>query len=293
MVQKTKRLFDSIGIIYNAHSQEARSLTSTLMETLNLGEFLWVSPAHEMENRLEEKKHADLVITVGGDGTILQAIRLTSHLNVPLLGINMGRLGFMTELKGEFALEHVWDYLCGKTWIEERAMLKAEICSSSNQGILSFHALNDVVVGRGTVSRMVTVKASIGAAHLVTYRADAVMVSTATGSTGYNLSVGGPILYPKSKEMVLNSVAPHVGLTSALVIPPADLIELTIESDQSVLSVDAYMNVPLEPGSKVTVKSSSRVARFLRSQPPSYFYSSLTRRMSMGETRQASRALPS
>ena len=292
-MHNTKRLFDSIGIVYNTESPEACSLAFTLVETLNLGECLWVSPVHEMEKCLDEQKQADLVITVGGDGTILQAIRLTAYLNVPLLGINMGRLGFMTELKGDDALEHVWDYLCGKTWIEERAMLQAEICSASNHRTLPFHALNDVVVGRGTVSKLVTVRVSIGSAHLVTYRADAVMVSTATGSTGYNLSVGGPILYPKSREMVLNSVAPHVGLTSALVIPHADLIELTMESDQSVLSVDAYMNVPLELGSKVRVKSSSRIARFLRAQPPSYFYSSLTRRMSMGETRQASRALPS
>ena len=292
-MQKSTIPFETIGIVYNARIKEAMAMTSTLVKQLDRGGKLWMCATHDVGQLLSQGTEADLIITVGGDGTILRAVRLAAPLGIPLLGINMGRLGFLTELKADQALERLPAYLDGEVWIEERAMLQAEVDSEGGHSQGPFPALNDVVVGRGAISRLVRVSVAIDTVHLTTYRADAVVVATATGSTGYNLSAGGPILHPQAKDMVLKPVAPHIGLTAALVFPSTSVIELTVESDrQGMFSVDGYLDLPLEAGATVKIKSSPLVANFLRAQPVTHFYSTLTQRLSMGDSPQTSRAFP-
>lgn len=147
-----------------------------------------------------------------------------------------------------------------------------------------FQALNDVVVGRGAVSRLVRVRTSVDGAHLTTYRADAVIVATATGSTGYNLSVGGPILFPHMKEMVLKPVACHLGLSTAVVFPSTSVVEMTVESEgHCMVSVDGYMDLALSMNDTIVVKASPYTAKFLRFPSPSSFYETLTKRLSIGQ----------
>ena len=142
------------------------------------------------------------------------------------------------------------------------------------------HALNDVVLARGAVSRVVTITGYIDGAQLTTFRADAVILSTATGSTGYNLAVGGPILDIASDSLVLKPVAAHMGLTAALVLSAESNVELSLEGYQdATLSIDGYVDFPMEPGDKVIVKQSPYRARFLRANPPSHYYATLTRRL--------------
>ena len=272
----------SVGIIYNARIPEALDLGTTILHQLPLPEDSWISPAENLENFQDRAENTKLVITVGGDGTILRAAQLTAPNKIPVVGINMGRLGFMTELQVHEALEKLPIYLDSETRVEERFMIQATLVKANgdSNGIGTYHALNDVVLARGAVSRVVTITGYIDGAQLTTFRADAVILSTATGSTGYNLAVGGPILDIASDSLVLKPVAAHMGLTAALVLAPEVEVELSLEGYQdATLSIDGYLDYPMEPGDKVIVKQSPYRARFLRANPPNYYYATLTRRL--------------
>ena len=196
---------------------------------------------------------------------------------------DLGRLGFMTELQVHEALEKLPLYLEGECRMEERYMLQAEVIWGEPNGEHDdgpFHALNDVVLARGAVSRVVIISGTIDGAQMTTFRADAVILSTATGSTGYNLAVGGPILDPSSDDLVLKTVAAHMGLTAGLVLNGGTEVVLTLEGyEKATLSVDGYVDYTLTPGDRVVVKQSPYKAKFLRANPPSHFYATLTRRL--------------
>ena len=276
-------------------------MTSALMERLDLGDNSWVCAASEVDPDIPGAQDTELIITVGGDGTIIRAASLAVPRGIPILGINMGRLGFMTELKADEALDKVPQYLEGIAQVEERCMLQVDVVAGSMQGDQrpspvanksGYHALNDAVVGRGAVSRLVRISAYIDGAHLTDFRADAVVVSTATGSTGYNLSVGGPILSPQAGEIVLKPVAPHLGIASALVLPSTSVIELIVGTDyQTMLSVDGYVDLELAPGDGVRVQQSPHKAHFLRASPPNHFYATLTRRLGFADGQRTTRAI--
>ena len=160
-------------------------------------------------------------------------------------------------------------------------MLEASV-NPDGDGVPSIKicALNDVVVSRGGVARLLDVDAFVDGAPLTSYRADAVIVATATGSTGYALSAGGPIVYPEGRVMLLQPVAAHIGLRDGLIVPETSVIRLEPQSEYpSVLSVDGFFDQELGVGDTVTVSRSRHVARFLRSQPPSDFYGAFARRM--------------
>jgi NAD+ kinase len=213
----------------------------------------------------------------------------------------------MTELEANEALDKVPVYMEGTIRVEERYMLQAAILPQNGQDghehshVVNgqghpdpggYHALNDAVVGRGAMSRVVNISAFIDGAHLTDFRADAVMVSTATGSTGYNLSVGGPILSPHASEIILKAVAPHVGMAPALVLPSSSVVDLTVETDHQVmLSVDGYIDLELAPGDSVRVQRSPHKALFLRAHPYTQFYATLTRRLGFGGGQSTTRAI--
>ena len=155
-----------------------------------------------------------------------------------------------------------------------------------------YHALNDAVVGRGATSRVVQVRTAIDGAHLTDFRADAVIVSTATGSTGYNLAVGGPILAPQATDIILKSVAPHVGMAPALVLPGSSVVDLVVDTDhQAMLSVDGFQGRELMAGDGVLVQQSHLKALFLRAYPATHYYETLTRRLGFGGGQSSTRAI--
>lgn len=274
----------NIGIIYNARVPEALDLSTAILHELDLSQDSWISPAENLETLLPKAESTDLVITVGGDGTILRAVNFTGPAGIPIVGINMGRLGFMTELQVDEAMTRLPFYFNGDSEaprIDERNMLQATVIRANSSGTDGpYHALNDVVLTRGAVSRVVTVAGTIDGAPITTFRADGVILSTATGSTGYNLAVGGPILDPESDSMVLKTVAAHMGLSAALVLKPSTEVGLTLEGFQpAILSVDGIIDHPVDLGDRVELKQSPHKARFLRAHPPSYFFGTLTRRL--------------
>jgi NAD+ kinase len=187
----------------------------------------------------------------------------------------------MTELSADEVMVKLPALLAGGGWIDERVMLEAEL-SPTNQDQVSthrFYALNDVVLSRGAIARVVYVDTSVDNQPMITYKADGVIVATATGSTGYSLAAGGPILHPRAKELLLLPMLPHLSSAYCLILPSTAVIELRINTDhQAELNIDGHINVSLSSGSTVTVKQSSATARFLRIHLDS-FYSSLGQKL--------------
>ena len=292
---------ETIGLIYKDGMAEAEHMTSALVERFNLENKAWIRSTDDIDPESLDTKNTDLVITVGGDGTIIRASSLSVPQGIPILGINMGRLGFMTELQADEALDKMPQYLEGAGWVEERSMLQVNTFPGNSRDgrkptpgdeTSSYPALNDSVVGRGSVARLVIISAFIDGVPLTDFRADAVIVSTATGSTGYNLAVGGPILSPWASEIILKAVAPHVGMAPALVLPSSSVIDLIVETDHEImLSVDGYLGRALAPGEGVRVQKSPHKARFLRADPPAHYYETLTRRLGFGGGQSTIRAI--
>jgi len=263
-----------IGILYHPLREKARDSADKLEGFLSSqGISLWRCSAWDEDKAKPQVAGTDLVLSIGGDGTILHAARIVTPLSVPILGINLGRLGFITEIEGDDVLSSLPDLLKGKGWIEERAMLEARV----EDKIL--YALNDVVL-RGVAVHLVNIEAKIDGAAITTYRADGIIVATATGSTSYSLASGGPILHPQSKEIVLQPISCHLGLSHALVLPAQSIVDLKVApTEKVILSVDGQVELPLANGQNIRVKLSSNKAHFLRIHQPTYFYSSLWQKL--------------
>ena len=269
-----------IGFMQSRTIPGAPSVIRSLIDTLDLHDRSWVAPVDEEGIDPETLRATALIVTAGGDGTIIRVNRLASPYSIPIVGINMGRVGFMAELAVESAAERLPQYLAGDVRIEERLMLQAEVTARSNgETRIVSHALNEAIV-RGTLPRLLDVEVTIDGVKLATYRADGVIVSTPTGSTGYALSAGGPVLQPESKVLLIQPLAAHISLQTGLVVPDNCTVELAVVGNRGALiSVDNLTNAVLDPNDKVVIRKSPYIASFLRADPPSAFYSTLTRRL--------------
>lgn len=277
------RMMKKVGILYHPMKETALPLAQKLAGFLSQkGVSAWVCSAWEVEAARAKLKGTDLILTVGGDGTILRAAQIVIPGPTPITGINLGNLGFMTELGVLETEEELTALLAGQGWIDERSLLEAELSPADGDSRISrkFYALNDVVVARGEVARVIHIDASINSEPLTTYKADGVIVATATGSTGYSLAAGGPVLHPQAKEMLLLPIMPHLSLTYPLILPSTAVVRLCLKSTfPATLSVDGHINLPLSSGAIITVRHSSNTIRFLRIHPAASFYGSLEQRL--------------
>jgi len=271
-----------IGIIYHPLKEAACKLAVELEELIeSKGLSVWSCPATEADDARKQAEGTDLIVSIGGDGTILRAAQAIAPKPIPISGINLGNLGFMTELSVDEVEEKLGSLIAGEGWIDERCLLEAEVpASEENPDPQRFYALNDIVVTYGTIARMITVEASIDGEPLTTYRADGVIVSTATGSTGYSLAANGPILHPQAQEILLLPIVPHLSTSYKLVLPPSTVVKLRVSTDSTaMLTVDGHINTNLPDDTIITVKRSSNVIRFLRIHNKTTFYGSLDKRL--------------
>jgi NAD+ kinase len=233
----------------------------------------------------------DMLIVLGGDGSMLRAGRLSAPHGVPVLGVNLGRLGFLAEVQpGEWRdiLERV---LAGDYWLEERMMLRVEhwrdgTLRSANDG------LNEAVVGRGALAPPARLRTLIDGYELTTYVADGLIIATPTGSTAYALAAGGPILPPELKNILLVAIAPHLSMNRAIVLAQGatvDVMPYTDADHDALLNVDGQVREPLLDGDMVRVTMSENITRFVRVRPPTYFYASLMERMDHNPSAQKSK----
>ncbi len=219
-------------------------------------------------------QECDLALVLGGDGTIIHVARLCACVNLPIVGINFGRVGFLTELEPNEVSRELEHYLNGdkSVWVDERAMLRATLQQDGREE--EFLAMNDIVIARGTWPRGVRVNIWVDEYFYNTTYADGMIVSTATGSTAYNMSVGGPLLHPQVRSLVLSPISPHLASNRSLVLQPEAKIRLQIftNAQNGVFSADGQLNRDVKDGATVMVEKSPFITRFLRRRPPTYFY---------------------
>jgi NAD+ kinase len=269
-----------IGVLY--HPMIKASITKSKELEGFLGErrlLVWRCSAWDREKAEAQLDGTDLLITVGGDGTILRAAQLAIPGGLPITGINTGKLGFMTELAAGEAIERLPSLLGKEARTEERAMLQVEVAAPGRKSRV-FHALNDIVIARGEIARVVRIETSVDGEPLTTYRADGVILATATGSTGYALAAGGPILHPQSPDFLLVPVAPHISPSYALVLPESAEVSLRVTAvNPATLSIDGHINLPVSGDDAITVKRSPHRTRFRRIHPANHFYGSLEEKL--------------
>ena len=218
---------------------------------------------------------AGLLVCVGGDGTVLHASECAAQTETPVFGVRLGRLGFLTEAVEGDAEVLLAEVLRGNARLERHSMVQARIGEGE-----PMHALNDVVIGRAVLGRTISVGARIEGVLVAEYRADAMVIATATGSTGYALSVGGPILHPSSDEIIVVAVAPHLTRSNPLVLPGTAHLRLTVERGyEAILTVDGLRQRPVESGTIVEVSLSPRSVDFVRLGGPEQFYAKLAQRL--------------
>jgi len=271
-----------VGIIFHPMNEAAGNLARELEQFLGTqGVSAWLCSAWEGEAARACVDGTDLVLSIGGDGTILRAAQAVLPRSVPITGINLGNLGFMTELTVDEAREKLTALLAGEGWLDERSLLEAELpVTGGASGLQTFYALNDMVIAHGEVARLIRIEARVDGQLLTNYKADGAIVSTATGSTGYSLAAGGPILHPQAKEMLLLPIVPHLSASYKLVLPSTSTIELRVSTLHSAaLTVDGHIVTPLSDGTVVTIKRSSNTVRFMRIHSDTSFFGSLEQRL--------------
>lgn len=256
-----------VALSFNPQAPAAGALAAELRdEIIRRGVEAWVSDDNDSASSFTG---ADLVICLGGDGSVLRIARVIMGSSAVILGVNLGRLGFLTEFDGGAAKDRLDEVLAGGGRIEERTMLRAGVSGSADH----YHGLNEAVIGRATLSRAIQLAVDVDGTRIADYRCDGVIVASATGSTAYALSVGGPILHPESTDLIVVPVAPHLSAQHAVVLPGTETVHITLEPGQhAVLSVDGLADVEVNEGESVDVKASQFKARFLRLKPPTDFY---------------------
>jgi NAD+ kinase len=266
-----------IGILYHPKVEKSERFARDIEIFLQgRGIRCWIHSSWDEEEARSALTGSDLIISVGGDGTILRTARIIFPLEIPIVGVNFGNLGFMAELEAEEAHDKLVEIIGGGGWIEERAVLQAEVKASGN----TYHALNDVVIGRGRFLRLINVEVTIDGQAFTTYRADAVIISTATGSTGYSLAANGPILYPESRDILMKAVCPHLNMDKAIVLAPSTEIALkAFTNHEAMISMDGQVEEQLKSGDEVIVRMAEPTVRFLRLRPRDGFYRTLVSKL--------------
>jgi NAD+ kinase len=293
--------FSAIGLLHHPRKPESLTLAAQMADFLAAhGRQTWSGSAWDEPSALAHVAELDLLITLGGDGTMLRAARIGSRYGVPILGIKLGRVSFLGEVSPENWREPLARMLDGDYWLEERMLLDVAVarCASSSEADTptpfplppnspqvsrpdhSSIALNDVVISRGGLARLVTVQAWVDQSYLTSYRADGVIVATPTGCTGYALAAGGPVLPPELKNILLIPICPHLSLDRPVVLSQGSTVTLRVIADHPpILTVDGQFEITLTEGDVVEVRASEHVSHFVRMQDRTYFHRTLMERL--------------
>ncbi len=268
----------SVAIAYQPNLNESVSTAKNIAAFLHEQnvEHTFESSIHAEElSQKSRNGEFDLMIVVGGDGTMLRAGRIFGPVKLPILGINLGNFGFLIEVQINEWKEALLKILKGNYRLEDRMMLKIEHIRNDN--ILGhWEALNEIVICRGQIVRPIRLKASVDGYPLASYVADGLIISTPTGSTAYSLAAGGPILPPELRNLLIIPVAPHLSVDRAVILSEGACVTVQSYTEhEAVLSVDGQSPVFLQNGDIVRASASENLVSFVRMQDPGYFYRNL------------------
>ncbi|HEY6057389.1 MAG TPA: NAD(+)/NADH kinase [Candidatus Limnocylindrales bacterium] len=255
-----------IGFAYNPTNDAAVELRERAEGWCRLRHIdNWASAAGAFDELCLELRRTDALVVLGGDGTFLRAARAVAEVDVPILGVNVGKVGFLSKVEAH-ELEAVLLQLARGDWdIEERMALRGTIHPGGRaDGTEPFIALNDVVIARGSLARVCRLDVSIGPSHVATFVADGLVVASPTGSTGYSFSAGGPIIEPSSRNLVVTPIAGYLSTIRSVVVSPRHVVSCrVVDAHEALVSIDGREDRLLSVGDVVRVEAFERSIRFV------------------------------
>jgi len=244
--------------------------------------------AKSMSRYSEDQSDIDLLLVIGGDGTILRAVREMQNFDIPILSINRGTVGFLAETNVEEAQQLVPKLLSGEGMLEERYLLAVH-ATRNGEDVFSGFALNEAVIAQGTIARIVDLRTTVNDEAVTTYHADGLIISTPTGSTAYSLAAGGPIVHPSLSATILTPINPHSFSQKPIVIPGGSVVQVDVcvpstkfEDFEVVLTIDGQVSVPLSNGDSIRAKMNAHTIKFLRRKEDTFF-GTLREKLKWGE----------
>ncbi|MBT0665590.1 NAD(+)/NADH kinase [Geobacter pelophilus] len=270
-----------VAIIAKVHDPRCQGIAGELIEWLSDQGVEPLVEAHLAHHLLYPKgidsarfpELADLVVVLGGDGTLISAARLIGGRDIPILGVNLGSLGFMTEITVPELYPMLSDCLRGDFNVSERMMLDCTVERSGDE-IARHQVLNDVVINKGALARIVDLDTRVNSNHLTTFKADGLIISTPTGSTGYSLSAGGPIIHPSLHCIAITPICPHTLTNRPIIVAEDSLISITVSSldDEDVyLTLDGQVGVELKSGDLIHVSRAQHYSCLVMSNKRDFF----------------------
>jgi len=286
-----------IGIIAKQNKPEAVTITGRLVEWLqpkgvevyieegiekSLGPNLR-APLLNPVKREEIPSHAEMIIVLGGDGTLLSVARLVGSHEVPILGVNLGGLGFLTEITLEELYRVLERVIQGDFVTDERVVFNAAVIRREER-LAEFIVLNDAVINKGALARIIDLETTINGEYLTTFKSDGLIISTPTGSTAYNLSAGGPIVYPSLHCIIITPICPHTLTNRPIMIPDDVEVRAILKSKQQevILTLDGQQGFVLEFGDVVEVKKAKGKILLIKS-PYRHYFEVLREKLKWGE----------
>ncbi len=269
-----------IGILHHPRIPASLPMAEKISRWLQTrGINSWIGSNSNESEISDQLDQLSLLVVLGGDGSILKAACLSVSREIPLFGINMGRVGFLSEAQIDNWQARLSQVLEGKYWIENRLMLHAML-ERNGRSIQTFVALNDLVVGRGKQARVVRFQLRVDGDFVAKYTTDALIVATPTGSTAYAMAAGGPLLPPQLQNFVILPVAAHLSFDRALVLHETAVISIDVEMDhEAYITPDGQHGNLVQNGDKIIIRKNKQMAPFARIDSSGYFYRRLMGRL--------------
>jgi len=267
-------------LVINTRKDDAQTVADSVLKVTRSHGIQMVTLDFSNHARPEDLDGVDLAISLGGDGTLLSCARMLSHRDVPILAVNMGDIGFITEVSRAELEDALERYLHGGLGVSERLMLSVEV-RRQDEPVRSFLGLNEAVVGIKGISRMLRLKIFMSDAYMGGYRADGVIVATPTGSTAYSMAAGGPILHPEMDAFILTPICPFTLSNRPTVVPATEILRVEVEEPQkvdAVLTMDGQESYPLQPRDCIYIRRAPHKARIVHTDRRS-FYEVLRRKL--------------
>ncbi|PIE32336.1 NAD(+) kinase [candidate division KSB3 bacterium] len=272
---------NQVGIIAKTHTPGIREILKDLREWLcarqidvffDQGTGELVEHPSEVHSKAHLPSLVELLVVLGGDGTLLSASRLVGEHDVPILGVNLGSLGFLTEITLDEMFLALDQVLHNEFSTMQRLLLTASVSRDEEQ-LTEYSALNDVVINKSALARIVDLQTCINGQYVTTYKADGLIVATPTGSTAYNLAAGGPIIHPDMHALIMTPICPHTLTNRPIVIPDASEISIVLESknEDVFLTLDGQVGLALRHRDVVRIRKAQHMIRLVRPAERNYF----------------------
>jgi len=281
-----KSAIKRVGVVVKPHQQDALKTICQLVEWLDARGIKLIGGPEVERERIEHEtgcaietikneklaQSVDLMVVLGGDGTMIATARMLGDAEVPVLGINYGSLGYLAEFRIEEMFPALESILQGDYRLDSRVMLSAEVFRG-DKSMMHTRVLNDVVINKSALARIIEIEAKLNSQFVNSFRADGLIVSTPTGSTAYNLSAGGPVIYPSMNAVVITPICPFTLSNRPIVVPDDDLIELrlTTPDEDVALTLDGQVGFPLEVNDRVLIRKSRTAFHLIQPANRNYF----------------------